>query len=34
MEPLFEKNCDETNEYARVRLNNPNREKLKDDEKW
>jgi hypothetical protein len=25
MEPLFEKNCDETNEYARVQLNNPNR---------
>jgi hypothetical protein len=33
MEPLFEKICDETNEYARVQLNNPNREKLKDDEK-
>jgi hypothetical protein len=27
MEPLFEKNCDETNEYARVQLNNPNRKK-------
>jgi hypothetical protein len=34
MEPLFEKNCDETNEYARVQLNNLNRKKLKDDEKW
>jgi hypothetical protein len=34
MEPLFEKICDETNEYARVQLNNPNRKKLKDDEKW
>jgi hypothetical protein len=31
---LFEKHCDETNEYARVQLNNPNRKKLKDDEKW
>jgi hypothetical protein len=25
---------DETSEYARVQLNNPNRKKLKDDEKW
>jgi hypothetical protein len=33
MEPLFEKICDETNEYARVQLNNPNRKKLKDHEK-
>jgi hypothetical protein len=30
MEPLFEKICDETSEYARVQLNNPNRKKLKD----
>jgi hypothetical protein len=29
----FENICDETNEYARVQLNNPNRKKLKDDEK-
>jgi hypothetical protein len=29
MEPLFEKICDETS-----KLNNPNRKKLKDDEKW
>jgi hypothetical protein len=34
IEPLFEKICDETSEYARVQLNNPNRKKLKDDEKW
>jgi hypothetical protein len=34
MAPLFEKICDETSEYARVQLNNPNRKKLKDDEKW
>jgi hypothetical protein len=34
MEPLFEKICDETNEHARVQLNNPNRKKMKDDEKW
>jgi hypothetical protein len=34
MEPLFEKICDETSEYARVQLNNPNRKKFKDDEKW
>jgi hypothetical protein len=34
MDPLFEKICDRTNEYARVQLNNPNRKKLKDDEKW
>jgi hypothetical protein len=34
MEPLFEKICDETSEYARVQLNNPNRKKLNDDEKW
>jgi hypothetical protein len=34
MEPLSGKICDETNEYARVQLNNPNRKKLKDDEKW
>jgi hypothetical protein len=34
MELLFEKNCEETNEYARVQLNNPNRKKLKHDEKW
>jgi hypothetical protein len=34
MEPFFGKICDETNEYARVQLNNPNRKKLKDDEKW
>jgi hypothetical protein len=32
MEPLFEKICDATSEYARVQLNNPNRKKLKDDE--
>jgi hypothetical protein len=29
---LFEEICDETNEYARVQLNNPNRKRLKDDE--
>jgi hypothetical protein len=34
MEPLFEKICDDTSEYTRVQLNNPNRKKLKDDEKW
>jgi hypothetical protein len=34
MEPLFEKICDETSEYVRVQLNNPNKQKLKDDEKW
>jgi hypothetical protein len=34
MEPLSEKICDETNEYARVQLNNPNRKKMKDDKKW
>jgi hypothetical protein len=34
MEPLFEKIFDETSEYARVQLNNPNRKKLKDDAKW
>jgi hypothetical protein len=34
MDHLFEKICDETNLYARVHLNNPNRKKLKDDEKW
>jgi hypothetical protein len=34
MELLFEKICDESNEYARVQLNNPNRKKMKDDEKW
>jgi rubrerythrin len=34
MEPLFEKICDKTSEYARVQLNNPNRKKLEDDEKW
>jgi hypothetical protein len=34
VEPLFEKICDKTNECARVQLNNPNRKKLKDDEKW
>jgi hypothetical protein len=34
MEPFFGKICEETNEYARVQLNNPNRKKLKDDEKW
>jgi hypothetical protein len=33
VEPLFEKNCDETSEYARVQLNNPNRRKLKEVEK-
>jgi hypothetical protein len=33
MEPLSEKICDETNKYARVQLNNPDRKKLKDDEK-
>jgi hypothetical protein len=33
MEPMFEKICDKTNEYARVQLNDPNRKKLKD-EKW
>jgi hypothetical protein len=32
MEPLFEKICDETSEYARVQLNNPYRDKLNDDE--
>jgi hypothetical protein len=34
MEPLFGKICDETSEYARVQLNNPNRKKLKDNENW
>jgi hypothetical protein len=34
MELLFEKICDDTNEYARVQLNNPNGKKLKDDGKW
>jgi hypothetical protein len=34
MEPLFEKICDKTSEYARVLLNNLYRKKLKDDEKW
>jgi hypothetical protein len=34
MEPLFEKICHDTNEYARVQLNNPNIKKLNDDEKW
>jgi hypothetical protein len=33
MEPLFGKICNETSEYARVQLNNPNRKKLKDDKK-
>jgi hypothetical protein len=34
MKPLFEKICDEASAYARVQLTNPNRKKLKDDEKW
>jgi hypothetical protein len=34
MESSFEKICDVISEYARVQLNNPNRKKLKDDEKW
>jgi hypothetical protein len=34
MEPLFEKIINKTNVYATIQLNNPDRKKLKDDEKW
>jgi ribosomal protein L37AE/L43A len=34
MEPLFNKICEETYAYATRQLNNPNRKKLKDDNKW
>jgi hypothetical protein len=34
MELCLEKFVTETNKYARVQLNNPNRKKLKYDEKW
>jgi hypothetical protein len=34
MEPLFEKISSETNAYATIQLNKPDRKILKDDEKW
>lgn len=34
MEPLFDKICDETNAYATKQLNNPDRKKMTDDDKW
>jgi hypothetical protein len=34
VEPLFNKICDKRNAYATRQLNNPNKRKLKDDDKW
>ncbi|PSN37982.1 hypothetical protein C0J52_15890 [Blattella germanica] len=34
MEPLFDKICNESNAYAVKQLNNSDRKKIKDDDKW